>query len=448
MSSGSFAIRTVVIPHRLEPALFRALLDLRRGVNRLVRDWRSHPDESRFTATKRSYPALRRAYPHLAAGWCITMANETSAVLGAWDRSLRRARAHDPERFDRMRRSGPHRRQLKASLHGNLYRWDPARRLLDITVRHDLHVVIELASVRHPLFEKYGAASEWRFGLTLRPNSLLFHFRVPHDIEVRSEDEVGIDLNFDSADLATSDGVFDRVDLQPIQRVQESMARKRKSIQRHLAKDLRHQRSVLRRYHRRETHRVVPLLHRAANEILAKGDTRTLVFEDLTDLTQTVLRTDSRRRGPASNRRLSTWTHGRLVGIVSYKARTPIVWVSSEGASQECPRCGGPLALPSEGRVVVGAAGRRRMTRQVVCGDCGGAWHRDAAAAIAILARGRRLLRGAAVPPSARSALLEAATWRPGPSEPFAVLSDAGPAAAPRREDDAKSRDPQRLPDR
>ncbi len=70
------------------------------------------------------------------------------------------------------------------------------------------------------------------------------------------------------------------------------------------------------------------------------------------------------------------------------------------------------------------------------------------AAAIAILARGRRLLRGAAVPPSARSALLEAATWRPGPSEPFAVPSDPGLAAAPRREDDAKSRDPQGLPDR
>ncbi len=89
---SSESIRTVTVRHVLEPDLFRALLDVRSAVNHLLPDWRTRPQESRFEATKRSYPFLRIRYPHLVSGWSVTIANETSAVLRAWDRSLRRAR--------------------------------------------------------------------------------------------------------------------------------------------------------------------------------------------------------------------------------------------------------------------------------------------------------------------------------------------------------------------
>ncbi len=443
------SIRTVVVPHRLEPPLFRALLDVRRGVNRLVADWVAHPDESRFAATKRTYPLLRRSYAHLASSWPVVMANETSAVCNAWDRSLRRARRQDPVRYERMRHSRPNRRQLKASLHPSLFRWNSASSQLDITVRPSEHVRIELADGKNPLFWKYGSLAEWRFGLTLRPTALLFHFRVPRVVE-ESEGAVGADLNFDSADLAASTGAFARVDLRPITRLQERMVHKRQSIARHISKDLRHQRAVLRRYHRRETRRVTPLLHRAGNELLANAGSRAIVLEDLTDLTQTILRGGSgprRPRGRSGRRRLSAWTHGRLAEIVTYKAHTPVIRVNSEGTSQECPRCGGPLALPSERRVV-GSAGRTRMTRQVTCEQCGGAWHRDAAAAIAVLARGCRILRGTTITPSARSALLEAATWRSDSEDRFGGPPSPSLPVEPRREDDAKSEDRPRFPDR
>ncbi|HXQ48817.1 MAG TPA: hypothetical protein VN842_03445 [Thermoplasmata archaeon] len=88
----------------------------------------------------------------------------------------------------------------------------------------------------NPLFRKYGEASEWKFGLTLTPKVLLFHFRVPHPIS-NPETQIGIDLNFNSADLATSDGNLQRVDLRPITRIQERMVLKRQAIQRHIEKD-------------------------------------------------------------------------------------------------------------------------------------------------------------------------------------------------------------------
>jgi IS605 OrfB family transposase len=428
------SVLTVSVPHQLEPALLRALLDVRSAVNRLLPDWRTHPEESRFDATKRSYPVLRSRYPHLASSWWTTMTNETSATLNAWDRSIRRARRKHSEHSDRTPPKTPHRHQLKASLHTQLFRWNAVTFHLFVTIRSHVRIGVDLSSVPNPLFRKYGEASGWRFGLTLAPHSLRFHFRVPHPIS-RPVRDAGIDLNFGSADVATSDGKTERVDLRSISRLQERMVQKRQSIQRSISKDLRHQRAVLRRYHGREKRRVTALLHQAADELLKKAGERALMIEDLSALTESTVKQSWGHAGPGMRRRLSAWTHGRLAEIVSYKARTPIVWVNPEGTSQECPRCGGQLALPS------GRRGRSKgpMTRQTVCGECGGVWHRDAAAAIVILTRGRRILRGAAVPPSARNALLEAATWRPREGSRASYPPSSGLPVEPMKEDDAKS---------
>ena len=428
------SIRTVIVPHSLEPGLLRALLDVRAAVNRLVIDWRAHPDESRFDATKRSYSSLRARYPHLASNWSITIANETSATLHAWDRSLRRARRLDAVRFERMQRATPYRRRLKASLHHSLFRWNPTGRRLELTLRPGIHVPIDLADVANPLFRKYGEASNWKFGLALTPSALIFNFHIPHPLFSPGPD-AGIDLNLHSADIATSDGRTHRVGLRPITRIQERMARKRQSIQRHVSKDLRHQRAVLRRYHRREKRRVTALLHQAANELLDKVGERTMILENLSCTTESIIRRGKGREGPVLRRMLSAWTHGRLAEIVAYKARTPIVWVNPEGTSSECPRCGGQLALPSGGR----DRPKGPMTRQTICGECGGAWHRDAAAAIVILTRGRRILRGAAVPPSARNALLEAATWRPREGNRASDVPSSGLPVEPMKGDDVTS---------
>jgi len=88
------------------------------------------------------------------------------------------------------------------------------------------------------------------------------------------------------------------------------------------------------------------------------------------------------------------------------------------------------------------------MTRQVVCRECGSLWHRDVTAAIAVLARGWSILRGATLPPSARSALLEAAMWRPSRCAPITGYPNSGLTVELMKEDDAKYGTPQRFPDR
>jgi IS605 OrfB family transposase len=289
-----------------------ALLDVRSAVNRLVNDWRDHPDESRFDATKRSYRELRPRYPHLAATWAVVMCNETSASLASWDRHLRRWKRHEPRKWERLRNSPPHRRRLKASLHPALYRLRHG--VLDITISPNRHVRIDLSAVKNPLFSRYLAASKGSFGLAVTGRSLLFNFHVPHEQPVVAR-SAGIDVNMPSADLATSDGRVDSVDLVPITRIQGAMQRKRESVQERIPQDLRLQRKVLGRLKAREKHRVEPLLHRAANELLKKVGDRNVVLEDLRATQEELMRTT---RSADARRKLSRWTQGRLQRIVQY----------------------------------------------------------------------------------------------------------------------------------
>lgn len=406
--------RTVVLPYAPPPSLLRALHDVRSAVNRMLPDWRAHPEESRFDSTKRWYPLLRAAYGHLASKWWVVSCNEVSATLNSWDRTLRRARRHDPAKFERMRGRTPHRARLKASLHPDLYRLRDGA--LDVTLRPDEHVRLDLQNMKHPRFALYLNESQGKFGLAVTDRFLIFNFHLPREPIVAPE-SAGVDLNMPSADFATTTGTVGTVDLRRITAIQGAMDRKRTKVQRSIPRDLRAQRRVLRRYRHRERNRVMPLLHRAANELLDNVGEKNLVLEDLAETTEEcVMSTPSDER----RRRLSAWTHGQFARIVAYKARTAVVRVNARGTSSECPRCGGPLAHPE--------------WRRASCGHCQGVWHRDRAAAIVILDRGLSVLRGAAPPPSARHELLEAATWR---SESVTTPS---PGPEPRKGDDANER--------
>jgi putative transposase len=412
----------VVISYAPPEPLLRALRDVRSGVNKLVRDWRTHPEETRFEATRRSFRELRPRLRHLASHWSLAICNETSATLRAWDRMLRRASRCDPDKFERLRGQLPRRKRLKASLHRSQYRVDGAT--LDITLRPDQHVRIDLSPIRNPLFWRHWKENKGEFGLAVTDRKLVFNFRIVHEQPV-VDWSAGVDVNMPTADLATSDGLIDSVDLRAITRIQGAMARKRLKIQRTIPTDRKAQDRVVARYRGRERRRVTPLLHRAANELIEKVGPRNLIFEDLSSTTEDLLKEKKQRRKTDSDadrrRRLSAWTHGQLQRIVTYKARTAVVRVNPRGTSSTCPQCGGALHHPS--------------WRRSDCGNCQGSWHRDRAAAIVILDRGLDVLRGAAPPPSARNALLEAATWRPEVDEPSAL----GPTTKPMNEDDAKN---------
>ncbi|MCI4367523.1 MAG: hypothetical protein L3K08_07210, partial [Thermoplasmata archaeon] len=197
-----FTTRSVIVSLPLDPLLLDALLDVRSAVDHLIPDWRSHPEESRFVATKRSYPWVREHYHHLASGWAGCVAIETSATLNSWDRQLRRAKRLSPRQWDRLRQQQPRRTQLKVSLHPCLYRL--RGRILDITVHTDRHVTIDLSEVPNPLFERSGAASDRDFGLTLTDRGAVFQFRVPQTRTFPPE-PVGADVHMPTVDFATSD---------------------------------------------------------------------------------------------------------------------------------------------------------------------------------------------------------------------------------------------------
>lgn len=197
-----------------------------------------------------------------------------------------------------------------------------------------------------------------------------------------------------SADFATSDEQVGSVDLKPVPRVQGAMARKRQSVQRRVPTDLRLQRKVLRRAKRREKNRVMPLLHRAANELVTEAGKRNIVLEDLTKTQEELLKTT---KGRDQRRRLSVWTQGQFQRIVGYQAHTRVLHVNPRGTSSECPRCGGRLDHP--------------VWRRSICANCQGDWHRDMVAATSILSRGEFVLRGTALSPRAPDALLERSRW-------------------------------------
>ncbi len=403
-------MRTVVVPLPIPASLRQALLDVRAAVNHLIGDWRAHPDESRFHATKRSYRSVRQKYPHLASSWTVTIANETSATLASWDRVLRRMKRLDPKRWDRCRTQPPRRARLKAVLHPALYRLHG--NTLDLTLSPSHHVQFDLAPVKNPLFRHYGEISHWKFGLTVTDRALVFHFHTP---EERREGTgmVGVDVNMPSADYATTEGVMGSIDLTPIPRIQGAMARKRQRVQRAIPTDHRLQRLHLRRLKGRERRRVDPLLHMAANRLVAEVGDRAIVLEDLSKTQEELRRQGSRDQ----RRRLAVWTHGRFQRFVEYKARTHVLHVNPRGTSSECPRCGGRLDHPE--------------WQRSICGNCQGDWHRDMAAATSILSRGQKALRGTALSPSALHALLEAAGWRPNGS--------SGPLSTPVKGDEANA---------
>ena len=388
-------MRTVVVPTPIPPPLHEDLLDARAAINRLVADWHDHPEESRFQATKRTYRWTRATYSHLASSWAVSVANETSATLNSWDRVLRRMKRLDPKRWASCRTQLPRRLRLKVALHPALYRLKG--KTLDLTVSPSHHVRFDLSGVRNPLFHRYLDVAKGKFGLTVTDRALVFQFHTPEERSDPAE-TVGIDLNMPSADLASSDGMVASVDLRPITRIQGAMARKRAAVQQAIPTDLRRQRKKLRHLGGRERRRVDPLLHRAANDLLAKVGERTIVLEDLTKTQDELRREGCRDR----RRRLSVWTQGRFQRIVEYKAHPRVLHVNPRGTSSECPRCGGRLDHPE--------------WRRSVCGHCKGDWHRDKVAAIAILSRGLAL-RGAALPPRALDALLEASRWGPSSAE-------------------------------
>ncbi len=215
------------------------------------------------------------------------------------------------------------------------------------------------------------------------------------DVHVVGKGFAAIDLNFDRAVMATSDGEVKEISLEDAMTVQHAHRRKRRSVQRHTRHNPAKQQKLLAREKGREQRRVEKLLHDHAKEIgSAAGDHR-LVMEDLSSTTRECLEDATGRPFRA---RLSSWPHGGLQRILGYRYPHGTKEVYARGSSTFCPFCGRRVVHPT--------------WKTSSCAGCLLSYDRDALAAVNLLVRGMRKHRAGEPWALARDALDEGVVER------------------------------------
>lgn len=256
---------------------------------------------------------------------------------------------------------------------------------LQITVAPRQYVIVDL-DIKHRKFREW---SKYKLGeITIHKDTVDLPFQVP-DKKSNSPRAVGIDLNFNHADLASSDGDIDRVDLSEITTIQKRMKRKRESVRKSIPNNLKKQRKVLKKHKKRERNRVKEVIYTKAEEILAKAKDHIIIFEDLSTTTEECLKDAG---GKVFRAKLSSWAHGKLQAVVDQNSSTKTKYVYAGGTSSYCPFCDSKLAHPS--------------WKESVC-PVHGIFDRDSLASIAIAMRGQKFLRRAPFPPSVIASLFE-----------------------------------------
>ncbi len=221
------------------------------------------------------------------------------------------------------------------------------------------------AKVNHRFWNEYLG---YRLGeLTIVPDGIRLLVQVP-DERPKAEKVAAVDLNFDNAVAATSDGRIMEMDLKPIMTLQQRMREKRKRVQKALPKNLQKQRKVLNRSRDRERNRVEDLLHEAARDFVALVEDRALCFEDL----RTLSAKDA--EGRRFKERLSSWARARFQDICEAKSGFfPRNRNYAGYTSSYCPFCNSKVGHPKWG-----------VSR---CPGCGLDFDRNRLAAVANLVR-------------------------------------------------------------
>ncbi len=208
----------------------------------------------------------------------------------------------------------------------------------------------------------------YRLGeLTVVPDGVRLLVQAPDERPV-TDKIAAVDLNFDNAVAATSDGLIMEMDLRPIMDLQGRMREKRKRVQKALPNNLQKQQRVLNRARDRERHRVEDLLHEAARGFVALMEDRALGFEDLGSLSP------KDAPGRRFKERLSAWARGKFQDFCERKSGLrPRKRNYARGTSTYCPFCNSEVAHP-----------RWKVSR---CPGCGADYDRNKLAAVANLVR-------------------------------------------------------------
>ncbi len=194
------------------------------------------------------------------------------------------------------------------------------------------------AKVHHRFWNEYLC---YKLGeLTVVPDGIRLLVQVP-DERLVTDRVAAVDLNFDNAVAATSDGKIVELDLKAILDIQERMREKRKRVQKVVPKNLQKQQRVLNRAEKRECHRVDDLLHEAARTLVDLVEDRAIAFEDLRSLSP------EDAHGRRFKERLSSWARGKFQDICEAKSGfEPRKKNYARGTSTYCPFCNSKLTHP------------------------------------------------------------------------------------------------------
>lgn len=260
---------------------------------------------------------------------------------------------------------------------------------LRVTIAPKQYAVLDLP-VHHKKFAEY---SKYKLGEIIihEDGSIDLPFQIPDD-KPDSTLMSGTDYNFNSADIATSEGVIKSISLKPITRIQANMRKKREAIRKSVPKNLKKQYRVLAKYKRREHNRIKQRVMDLGKEIGAAIDGLN-IEEDLAKTTdQCMKRGKCGRRGKKFNKKLSSWVHGRLQESTSKNTPCKTEKIDPRGTSSQCPFCHSPVTHP---------------TWSVSLCPIHGPLDRNKLAAVAILERGRMDLCREPFPANVYASLLE-----------------------------------------
>jgi len=241
----------------------------------------------------------------------------------------------------------PYLRKPIARLNNDLYSIERSKKdgslRLKVTIAPHKFVTMNI-KVEHRHFVEW---SKNRPGaLVILPSGLRLCFTDDSPVK-RSKKTVAYDFNFKRVIFSKDNGEQLESDLSDVMAIQENHRRKRISVQRTLRHNPAKAQRLLEKNRGRETNRVDDRLHKKIHgrdsEIKGFIQGHHLGVEDLTGITQDILKDDHGRR---FNVRMSSWIHGKFADIITHHHPDSELYYT-RGTSRYCPFDGSPVTHPS-----------------------------------------------------------------------------------------------------
>ncbi|MDE1822559.1 MAG: hypothetical protein KGI98_17115, partial [Euryarchaeota archaeon] len=325
-------MRTIAVPTPLPPEVVAMLADFRAMTNHLIAYALHHRLSSPFDLREQSYRWFHENYGgRYAVHYLHSACSFAAQHVKSW-RKLGGDTTHLPHIERPVARLDQELVKVKAKEGNHL--------VLQITLAPHQWVLLDL-TVHH---KQYADWSRSKMGeLVFLPDGVRLTFQ--HDeVHTVGKGFAAIDLNFDRAVMATSDGEVKEVSLKDAMEVQKHHRRKRHSVQRHTSHNAGKQQKLLHRDRGREHDRVDKLVHDHAKEIGGAAGGKRLVMEDLSSTTRECLKDSDGRTFRA---KLSSWPHGVLQRVLSYRYPHGTKEVYARGSSTFCPFCGARVVHPT-----------------------------------------------------------------------------------------------------